>query len=224
MSHGFLAVAVLLLPFAASAAPVPKVKESPAQKLVRLFGDPALPDDTCKAELHGHHLRLIGGGSEHVWHAAEGGMKVPFVAREVRGDFVVTVVVRAVDLPEAGAVTGVAGLLVMKDATTTLDHSLYLTGNRCEATRRGWLRYTTGGNQVNTKEDQNEAFAGDEVALKVERVGTTVTASVAAAGKAWTDIDSFEMALDKTAKVGLFVAHTGGQFTAEFRDFTVTPK
>lgn len=224
MSRGFLAVAVAvsLLPFAAPAAPVPRIKETPAQKLVRLFGQPTLPDDTCKAELHGTHLRLVGGGSDHVWHAGPDGMKVPFVTREVKGDFVVTVAVRAVDLPEAGAVTGVAGLLVMKDDTTTLDHSLYLTGNRSDAVRRGWLRYSVGGNQVNTKEDANAAFAADEVALKVARVGTTVTASVAAVGKGWTDIDSFEMALDKTAKVGLFVAHTGGEFAAEFRDFTVT--
>lgn len=224
MSRGFLVAAVSVLPFAAFAAPVPKAVETPPQKLTRLFGTPALPDDTCTAELKDGALRLTGGGNEHVWQAGAGGMKVPFVTREVKGDFAVTVKVKAVDLPEVGSVTGVAGLLVMKDDATTLDHSLYLTGNRTEANRRGWLRASAEGNQVSTKEDANEAFRDDEVALKVERVGTKVTASVASVGKAWTEIDTFEMALDKTAKVGVFVAHTGGAFTAEFRDFTVTAK
>jgi len=224
MSRGFLVAVLSLLPFVAVAAPVPKFKESPARKLVRLFGDPTLPDDTCKAELRDDALRLTGGADEHVWHAGAGGMKVPFTSREVAGDFTATVTVRAVDLPETGSVTGVAGLLVLKDAETALDHSLYLTGDRATASRRGWLRAVAAGNQVSTKEDQNAAFADDAVRLKVQRAGTTVTAFVAGVGKAWTEIDRFEMDLDKTAKVGLFVAHTGGSFTAEFRDFTVTTK
>jgi len=224
MSRGFLVVAVSVLPFAALAAPVPKATETPPQKLVRLFGTPTLPDDTCQAELKGGALRLTAGGSEHVWQAGAGGMKIPFVSREVKGDFVVTVTVKAVDLPEVGSVTGVAGLLVMKDDTMALDHSLYLTGNRTEANRRGWLRAAAEGNPVNTKEDTNEAFGDDEVALKVERTGTKVTAAVARVGKAWAEIETFEMALDKTATVGLFVAHNGGAFAAEFRDFTVTAK
>jgi len=224
MSRGFLVVALSLLPLLAVAAPVPKFKEPPARKLARLFGDPTLPDDTCKAELRDDALRLTGGADEHVWHAGEGGMKVPFTAREVTGDFTATVTVRAVDLPETGSVTGVAGLLVMKDTETTLDHSLYLTGDRATAARRGWLRAVAAGNQVSTKEDLSAAFAEDAVRLKVQRVGTTVTASVAGVGKEWTEIDRFEMALDKSSKVGLFVAHTGGPFTAEFRDFTVTTK
>lgn len=224
MSRGFLVVALSLLPFVAVAAPVPKFKETPARKLARLFGDPALPDDTCKAELVDDALRLTGGADEHVWHAGAGGMKVPFTSREVAGDFTATVTVRAVDLPESGTVTGVAGLLVMKDTDTTLDHSLYLTGDRTAAIRRGWLRAVAAGNQVSTKEDQNAAFTEDAVRLKVQRAGTTVTASVASVGKEWTEIDRFEMALEKSVKVGLFVAHTGGAFTAEFRDFTVTTK
>lgn len=224
MSRGFLALAVAVLPLAAFAAPVPKLVETPPQKMVRLFGAPTFPDDTCKAELNGSVLRLTGGGQDHVWHAGEGGMKVPFLAREVKGDFTATVVVKAVDLPESGSLTGVAGLLVMKDESTTLDHSLYLTGNAEFSRRRGWLRSTAAGNQVSTKEDGNAAFSGSDVALRVERVGTKVTASVSVPGKDWAEIESYEMALDKTAKVGVFVAHTGGPFTAEFSEFTVTAK
>lgn len=224
MSRGLLILAASVLPLVAQAAPVPKLKETPPQKMARLFGAATLPDDTCKAEMAGDALRLSGGGTEHVWHAGPEGMKIPFVGREVRGDFVLTVRVKAVDLPEAGSVTGVAGLFLMGDGNTTLDHSLYLTGNRDQASRRGWLRVTAAGNQVNTKEDQNEAFKADELSLKVERVGTKVTASVSADGKEWAELAAHEMALDKAVTAGVFVAHTGGPFAAEFREFTVTKK
>lgn len=224
MLRGTLAVILSLLPFVASAAPVPKLKETPPQKMARLFGAPTLPDDTCKAEMSGEVLRLTGGGIDHVWQAGPEGMKIPFVGREVRGDFTLTVRVRAVDLPEAGSVTGVAGLFLMADANTTMDHSLYLTGNRDQANRRGWLRVTAAGNQISTKEDPNEAFKTDELSLKVERVGTKVTASVSDDGKAWAALGSFEMALDKAVTAGVFVAHTGGPFTAEFRELTITKK
>lgn len=224
MSRGFLIAAVSLLPFLAHAAPVPKAKETPPQKMARLFGAATLPDDTCKAEMNGDTLRLSAGGADHVWQAGPDGMKIPFVGREVRGDFTLTVRVKAVDLPEAGSVTGVAGLFLLADAATTLDHSLYLTGNRDDANRRGWLRVTAAGNQVNSKEDTHEAFKADELSLKVERAGTKVTASVSADGKAWAEVDTHEMALDKAVTAGVFVAHTGGPFAAEFREFTVTKK
>lgn len=227
MSRGFLIAAASLLPLLgldSHAAPVPKPKETPPQKMARLFGAATLPDDTCKAEMSGDALRLTGGGTDHVWQAGAEGLKIPFVGREVRGDFTLTVRVKAVDLPEGGSVTGVAGLFLMADANTTLDHSLYLTGNRDQANRRGWLRITAAGNQINTKEDQNAAFQAEELSLKVVRDGTKVTVSVSADGKAWTDIESAEMALDKAVTAGVFVAHTGGPFTAEFREFTVTKK
>ena len=224
MSRGFLVAVLASLPFVATAAPVPKVKETPPQKMARLFGVPTLPDDTCKAEMTGDVLRLTGGGADHVWQAGPEGMKIPFVGREVRGDFVLTVRVKAVDLPEAGSVTGVAGLFLIADANTTLDHSLYLTGNREQANRRGWLRVTAAGNQINTKEDQNAVFQADELSLKVERAGTKVTAFVSADGKEWAELAAHEMTLDKAVTAGVFVAHTGGPFAAEFREFTVTKK
>lgn len=224
MSRGLLIAVASLLPLLAHAAPVPKPKETPPQKLARLFGAATLPDDTCKAELAGDVLRLTGGGTDHVWQAGAEGMKIPFVGREVRGDFTLTVRVKAVDLPDGGSVTGVAGLFLMADATTTLDHSLYLTGNRDQANRRGWLRITATGNQIHTKEDPNAAYQADELLLKVVRDGAKVTASVSADGKEWADIDTQEMALDKAVTAGVFVAHTGGPFAAEFREFTVTKK
>ena len=86
------------------------------------------------------------------------------------------------------------------------------------------LRITATGNQVMTKEDTNEAFGKDELALKVERAGKKVTVWVSQVGKEWAEIDSQEMELEQAVTVGVFVAHTGGPFAAEFREFKVTKK
>jgi len=219
-------VLLIALP-CADAAPVPKRNVTTEEQIEKLFGKATIPDKDYLFTLEDEALRIRVPEKTLKWEKPQDGFSVPRVAQEVKGDFTAIVQIRLSDFPEKAEVKSVtAGIFVMGDVGTYLEHSrvqMNQFNQKGKRVRQGILHTAQNGNARGSAGSGGGAFDPDRTYHKLERVGGKVSAYASADGKGWHKLGTWDLELDETAKVGLFVGHEGGPCFVEFAEFKITP-
>jgi hypothetical protein len=216
---------LLALPLLAVAAPVPKAK---VPKLEDVFGEVADPKDGCKYEM--------GPGGSLTVTVPKGRVETelvsvlpPMVAREVRGDFVVTVRV-ALELPaKPKPAEG-----VKKWPTVRAGLSVYTAGDNPFDSGRSvafWWHYYVedvcwiGSEQFSGKHRLVDDKSDRTRFARITRCGDDLTGEVSADGKVWEKLRLGTVKnLPASVSVGPFAFQTTDrELTATFDEYDIKP-
>lgn len=219
------AFALLLLPLAAFAAPVPK--EKPEARLKRLYGAFADAKKGYDFTLDDDKLVLTMGpkASESLYEKAP-----PRVEREVKGDFEVRVAVTLASPLEKGTEeTGgavIAGLGVWADEgrclTVGAAINVFLNGVQCGIFRRDLTspREKEWGLSFDQHKGRRE-YVGHH--FRLTRKGNDFTLDDSEDGQKWQPSLTYKLTLPDTVRVGLTGQNTTGvECRATFADFSLT--
>ena len=149
----------------------------------------------------------------------------PRTAREVTGDFTLTVKVR-MPAPEDGSdVNTWAGVYLMIDEKEYVEYERYFEYKNGKADWRGWGQMVTNNGQ-RASFSNNLKLNGNAVnttVLRLVRAGDKVTMYTDVGDGKWGGEAVAKMALPDTVKVGVYLGGRKGPYTAEFEEFTLTP-
>jgi hypothetical protein len=215
-----------LVAVASVAAPVPK--ESPAEKLKRLYGTCVDPDRDCAFTMQGDALRLRVGGGPHRLVPSTGPSNAPRTVRTVEGDFTASARIRLVRPlhPDPPGVALHAGLFV-----TPADGSVVYFARRV-LNPAGQKPQVTAINGVWSNGQLDGAgsaaadpFTAESVVFRIRRSGREITCDASEDGKSeWTRATVLTVALPDRVSVGVFAGHDGrSAFEAVFEKFVVAP-
>jgi hypothetical protein len=225
---GRVVVGLLVCAVAASAAPPPK--ESPENKLRRLFGAPFDPEKDCNFTLDGNQLKIKVAGTPHRFtpgYETETSL-APRTKQQITGDFDLRVVVVSVTPPGAktdGLGMTAGGLFIATDADKFVTLSRYTTraddgdGANPQFLLQHYLPDTNGSNLS----AEPEELKGKPVHLRLVREKNKVTGYTSADGKTWAMKGVQNYAWPETVSVGVFASH-GVNHAVEgvFEGLTVT--
>jgi hypothetical protein len=222
---------LLVIPLLAVAAPVPK--ETPADKMKRLFGEVADAKKGYDFTLDGDKL-VVTMASNASHNLAE--KTLPRVEQEVKGDFEMKVVLTFAPPKGKGAdaVSGVvaAGLSVwVEDGRNMVFAPSYWplsTGkNVVEWLCGNFVRDHTpklAKDWSYTHDPRKDVRAFTSHNLRLVRSGGELTITDSEDGKEWGVARIYKLTLPDTIRVGVFGLNTtNAECTATFSDFTVTP-
>lgn len=212
----------LTIPFVLSAAPVPKDRETPEQKLTRVFGEKHVPDG-CQVEFDGDVLKMALPGTEHVWSLRRKRTDAPHFKKEVDGDFVATVRVKLSD--PTGDTMSHAGLFVAANETDfcQLLRCVNLGGAAKEINRRTWSQVVEDGKQTGFWAD-NDTTKWGTATLKIERQGTKLKQWVSEDGVKWSEPVERELSSAKQkVTVGVMAGGYRGAYSVELDQYDLQP-
>ena len=226
MSRLPVVVVAGLAAVAAVAAPVPK--ESPAEKLRRLYGTCHDPDKDCTFAMQGETLRLRVGGGPHRLVPTSGPSNAPRTLRSVEGDFTASIRIR-LDRPLHPDPPGIAlhaGLFV-----SAADGSLVYFARRV-LNPAGQKPQVTAINGVWSNGQLDGAgsavaapFTAESVVFRMRRTGRQFACDASEDGKTrWAPATALTVALPDKVAIGVFAGHDGRTaFEALFEEFVVAP-
>jgi hypothetical protein len=207
------------------AAPVPRERLTPDARIERLYGVVHRPDNTYAVTLRDQALQIRVPDSTRIWEHPKNGLTVPRIVREVTGDFTAVVTITLPTLNEKNSFRKLtAGIFVMGDESEYVEHSRLQTAPAAgQPERRSGILHAMARNLSLTASSGGGAFNPDSTLHKLERTGNTVVAYASADGKSWHKLGSYQVNLNDTVKVGLFVGHDGPA-TVEFSNFDIITK
>lgn len=220
--HYATTAGLVVLAAVAVSAPVPK--ESVEQRLKRVFGEKVVPDGTS-VEWDGDTLRIgvpdPPSGTPGMQTEVP---KSPRTAREVKGDFTLTVKVRMPDPKDATDVNTWGGVYLMVGERDYVEYERYFEYKNAKGDVRGWGQMMANGVQKATFSNPLKPKDGptDTAVIRLVRAGGTVTMHTDLGDGEWVGEAVANMTLPDTVTVGVYFGGRKGPHTAEFSEFTVT--
>lgn len=195
-------------------APVPK--ESPAEKLQRIYGQPEDPDKVCQFALQGLNLRVTAAAGLRGLNPGRNLINAPRTLKPIEGDFRATLrlmrdkVTDGADrADEIYTPSGGGGLILWHDEYThlRLSRSQWIGENGGEPRTTYNLRGSLEKAELVTQQQNTDKAQHDPVTFRLQREGNKFSASYSADGKRWTDFDTVEVAYPRILYIGVYVAH-----------------
>jgi regulation of enolase protein 1 (concanavalin A-like superfamily) len=217
-------VVLACVPIVVIAAPIPK--EDDAARIRRAYGETIDPDRDCKFEMKSEKLRLTIPGKQHFLERKL--HNAPRVAREIEGDFTLSVRVtfpirpaKGLEAHQADSAIASAGVIAWSDDD---DEMVWIL--RSEFPLGGEQRQGFLSNRVKPKVNEYHTLWGlnleqtEAAYVRLERNGNKVSPTYSGDGKKWDSTFEVEVGWGKKVKVGL-IAENGYKvpFVATFDEY-----
>jgi len=214
----FIAVASATL----AAAPVPKDFEP---TFADRYGAANPIGKNCRVVSKRNKLDIaITSGS--LYGFDEGGnLLMPHVAKEVAGDFTLTVWIEPGELPEHGRFEKAhyeTGVYLRSGADVSFQLAVQHRRSHVQCQTVGVYSIRKPGSGVSGCDDSH--FDRPCVHTRMERKGELVTVAVLTVKGQWEVVKAERLPLKKSVQVGLYVSSSGKPFGATFSDYDVKAK
>jgi regulation of enolase protein 1 (concanavalin A-like superfamily) len=212
MSRCCTILALACVPIVVLAAPVPK-EDDAARILRRTYGETIDRDGDCKFEMPSEKLRLTIPGKPHFLERKLN--NAPRVAREIEGDFTITVRVtfpirpaKGLEAHQADSAIASAGVIAWSDDDGEMVWILRSEFPIGGEQRQGFLsnRVKPKGNEYHNLYGLNLEPTGSAY-LRIARQGSKVSPTYSGDGKTWYTTFEPEVGWGKKVKVGVIAEH-----------------